>query len=276
MSFEFDEIGYWSELKLEIIDKYASAYSRAFSRFDYLHYVYIDAFAGSGKHISRTTGNLVHGSPEIALNIKPPFKEFYFIDINGDKVNELDKIVAARPEAHVLEGDCNSRLLDDVFPNIDYKKYKRAFCLLDPYGLHLNWEVILKAGQMKSIEILLNFPVMDMNRNALWTNPEKLRPSYISRMNSFWGDESWRNAAYAQQLDFEGNTKFRKLRNEDVVSAFKKRLETVAGFPYVSQPLPMRNSTNAVVYYLFHASQKPVATKIMEDIFKKYRNRGID
>jgi three-Cys-motif partner protein len=276
MTFEFDEIGYWSELKLEIINKYASAYSRAFSKFDYLHRVYIDAFAGSGKHISKTTGELVSGSPEIALHISPPFSEFYFIDIDGDKVIELKKMVETRPEAHVLEGDCNKRLLDDVFPNIDYKKYKRAFCLLDPYGLDLNWEVMFKAGQMKSIEILLNFPVMDINRNALWTNPEKLKPSYIKRMNSFWGDNSWRDAAYAQQLGFEGQVKLRKLRNEDIALAFKKRLEKVAGFLYVSQPLPMRNSNNAVVYYLFHASQKPVGGKIMSNIFDNYRYRGIE
>ena len=33
----------------------------------------------------------------------------------------------------------------------------------------------------------------------------------------------------------------------------------------------MRNSTKAVVYYLFLASQKPVAEKIISDIFRKYR-----
>ena len=33
----------------------------------------------------------------------------------------------------------------------------------------------------------------------------------------------------------------------------------------------MRNSNNAVVYYLFFASQKYVAEKIIEDIFSKYR-----
>jgi hypothetical protein len=28
--FKFDEIGYWSELKLEIVEKYGSAYTKAF------------------------------------------------------------------------------------------------------------------------------------------------------------------------------------------------------------------------------------------------------
>ena len=165
-------------------------------------------------------------------------------------------------------------MINTVFPYVDYKKYKRALCLLDPYGLDINWEVVYKAGQMKSIEILLNFPVMDMNRNALWSNPEKLKPSLLERMKSFWGDNSWQNAAYAQQLDFNGGINLRKLRNEDIANAYKKRLKEVAGFAYISQPLPMRNSNNAVIYYLFHASQQPIADKIIKDIFDKYRHWG--
>jgi hypothetical protein len=30
--FKFDEIGYWSELKLEIVEKYGAAYTTAFNR----------------------------------------------------------------------------------------------------------------------------------------------------------------------------------------------------------------------------------------------------
>jgi hypothetical protein len=45
----------------------------------------------------------------------------------------------------------------------------------------------------------------------------------------------------------------------------------LAGFSVVPEPLPMKNSNNAVVYYLFFASQKPVARKIIDDIFAKYR-----
>src|SRR4030042_1995033 len=133
MTVLFDEIGYWSEIKLDIINQYAKAYSQILStrilpNHKTLHHVYIDAFAGSGKHISRTTGNIVSGSPEIALNIKPPFKEFYFIDIDGAKVAELQKKVANLPEAHVLEGDCNKRLLNDVFPYVAFEDYRRALC----------------------------------------------------------------------------------------------------------------------------------------------------
>jgi len=49
----------------------------------------------------------------------------------------------------------------------------------------------------------------------------------------------------------------------------------VAGFAHVSQPLPMRNSKGAIVYYLFFASQQQVADNIIKDIFDKYRSRGV-
>ena len=55
------------------------------------------------------------------------------------------------------------------------------------------------------------------------------------------------------------------------VEAFRERLKKAAGFRFVPDPLPMRNSNKAVVYYLFFASQKPVAEEIIHDIFAKYR-----
>ena len=66
-----------------------------------------------------------------------------------------------------------------------------------------------------------------------------------------------------------------KLGNKQVVDAFCERLKSVANFEYVPEPLPMRNSTKAVVYYLFFASHQPVAAKIVSDIFKKYRDRRV-
>lgn len=72
-----DEIGPWSEVKLDILKKYASAYSTILSR-QGLYHVYIDAFAGSGQHFSRTSREMVPGSPFNALIVRPPFKEYHF------------------------------------------------------------------------------------------------------------------------------------------------------------------------------------------------------
>jgi hypothetical protein len=62
-----------------------------------------------------------------------------------------------------------------------------------------------------------------------------------------------------------------KADNETIAEAFRKRLQDVAKFTYVPPPLAMRNDTNAVVYYLYFASQNPKGGKIVEDIFNSYR-----
>ena len=277
MTLVFDEIGYWSEIKLEIIEKYALAYSTVFSspKYSYLHHVYIDAFAGSGTHISKTTKGQVRGSPQIALDISPPFKEYYFIDIRGDKIAELNKIVANRPEAHVLEGDCNKRLLTDVFPKVKREDYRRGLCLLDPYGLNLKWEVIETAGKMGSIEIFLNFPVMDMRRNVLLSNPREANPKNIKRMDIFWGNHSWSEIAYIQTQDLFGNVVVKQKNIKLVTSAFRERLLDIAQFKYVPQPIPMRNTKSSILYFLFFASNNKTGNKILTDIFKKYRDLGM-
>ncbi|HLE85421.1 MAG TPA: three-Cys-motif partner protein TcmP [Thermoanaerobaculia bacterium] len=274
----FDQIGYWSELKLEIVRKYAGAYSTILSRQQQpsFHHVYIDGFSGSGTHISKSKGEAVQGSPLIALEVEPPFREYFLVDLDGAKVDRLRKIVGQRSDVHIYEGDCNRVLVDQVFPQVQYKDYRRGLCLLDPYGLHLNWQVIQMAGRLKTVDLFLNFPIMDMNRNALWTKKHRVMPENRVRMTSFWGDESWQEVAYQppKQMGLFGQGALEKQRNEVIAGAFRERLKIDAGFARVAEPLPMRNSQGAIVYYLFFASQKEVADDIVRGIFQKYRARA--
>jgi three-Cys-motif partner protein len=188
-------------------------------------------------------------------------------------VASLRALTGKRSDVHVYEGDCNQVLLTEVFPKVRYEEYRRGLCLLDPYGLHLTWEVIQTAGQMRSIDLFLNFPVADMNRNVLWHNPEPVAPADIERMNAFWGDDSWRKVAYTTQKNLFAMEE--KAENETIAAAFRERLRHAGEFKHVPDPLPMRNSKGAVVYYLFFASQNDAAERIIRDIFKKYSQRGI-
>jgi three-Cys-motif partner protein len=270
---KFDEIGYWSELKLEIVEKYGSAYTTAFVNQKGLKKFYIDAFSGAGIHVSKRTGGKVEGSPARALRITPPFDHFYFIDMDADKTAYLKTLCADRNDVSIYTGDSTPYLTQKLLPTIKYENFNRALCLLDPYGLHLDWDVMLQAGQSRAIDMFLNFPVMDMNRNAIWKNPGQAPQDGIERMTRFWGDESWKQAAYAEsrQQNLFSSPDLIKQSNDAIVTGFRNRLKNVAGFKVVPEPLPMKNSNNAVVYYLFFASQKPVAQKIVDDIFAKYR-----
>jgi len=271
---KFDEIGYWSEIKLDIIREYATAYSTILTKQTGFSHVYIDGFSGPGVHVSKATGEFIQGSPLNALAIQPPFTEHFLIDLDGDKIDHLRGRVGDRRDVHLLQGDCNQELLTTVFPQVQYEQYRRGLCLLDPYGLHLNWEVIETAGGMRTLDMFLNFPTHDINRNALWRDPDGASPEGMERMTKFWGDDSWREIAYqpSPQLGLFGEDK-EKVENEVVARAFCDRLREVAGFKHVHEPMPMRNTRGAVVYYLMFASQKSVPIKIVNDIFKKYADR---
>jgi three-Cys-motif partner protein len=195
-----DEVGIWSEVKLEIIRRYAVEYSTILSKQSNIRrYIYIDGFAGAGRHVSKTTGKEIPGSPSNALDISPRFTEYHWVDLNSGRVAELKRLAKDHPDVTVYEGDCNSILLSEVFPRCRFEDYSRALCLLDPYGLNVNWQVLKTAGRMKSIEVFYNFMIMDANMNVLWSNPDHVSPVQAARMDSVWGDDSWRSAAYKKQ-----------------------------------------------------------------------------
>ena len=272
---KYDEIGYWSEVKLDIISKYVSTYSRIMNKQRSIRgYLYIDAFAGSGVHIKKQTNEFITGSPLNALVVSPAFPEYHFIDLDGDKVDRLRQTVGERRNVFFHKGDCNKVLLAEVFPRCRYEDYRRALCLLDPYGLNVNWEVLQKSGEMKSIEIFYNFMIMDANMNVLWRSPEKVQASQVARMDAVWGDHSWVQAAYKKIPGLFGEME-EKTTNKAVIEAFRDRLKKVAGFEYVPEPMPMRNSKGSVIYYLFFASPNRTGGKIVKNIFDNYRDKGV-
>lgn len=268
---DFDEIGYWSVIKLEILKAYASAYSKILSA-KKLPHSYIDAFAGAGRHRRKKRAGFVPGSPINALKVQPPFRDYYLIDINAERIKGLKKLIGDRSDVHLHTGDCNEILQKEILPLFKYETYRRALCILDPYGLQVVWDVIAQAGQLGTIDLFLNFPVMGMNRNVLWRNPERVSEQRRSWMDASWGDRSWEKVAYTSERSLF--QELEKEPNEVIAEGFRKRLIEVAGFKRVPEPMPMRNDQGAIVYYLFFASQVDVAEKIVTSIFDKYRNMG--
>jgi three-Cys-motif partner protein len=129
---------------------------------------------------------------------------------------------------------------------------------------------------MRSIEIFYNFMTMDANRNVLRRNPDEIPESQLARMDAIWGDRSWHTSAYAtsKQLGLFEDIK-EKADIEAIAEAFRKRLGNIAGLDHVPEPLPMRNTKEAILYYLFSASPNKTGAKIVQAIFDKYRSRGV-
>ena len=182
-------------------------------------------FAGTGVHQSKKTGENIQGSPLNALQIDPPFKEYFFIDKNPKKIEILKSLTQGKNNVHIIEGDCNQVLVDQVYPNVQYNDYKRGLCFLDPYGLHLNWDVIKMAGESKAIDIFINFPLYDMKLNVLLCDSKKTDKKSIVRMDSFWGDNSWKESVYVKQSSLFGEDQEIKTNMGEVNQSFSRKIK---------------------------------------------------
>jgi three-Cys-motif partner protein len=144
--------------------------------------------------------------------------------------------------------------------------------VLDPYALTLDWEVVRVAGSSRAVEVFINFPIHQMNRNCKRDNISNILPGELEAMDRFWGDRSWHAAMFrpSAQQNLFGEEDLDKTENRDLVNAYCKRLNEVAGFGFVATPLAMPNSRNAIVYYLIFAGPNKTGWKIVQDIYRKY------
>jgi three-Cys-motif partner protein len=191
------------------------------------------------------------------------------------KCRDSERLSGDREDVFLLHGDCNELLLRRVFPRVQYKDFRRGLCLLDPYKLTLDWQVVREAGAMQTVDIFINFPIHDINRTVLHHRRDRVSEANIARMNAFWGDESWKKLAYDENPTLFGEVESEKVSNARFAEEYRKRLQAVAGFKRVPAPLAMRNSKGSTVYYLFFASQKGTAEEIVLYIFDKFGKQSI-
>jgi len=279
-----DKIGEWSKVKLEVIEAYISFYMKimkAPNQADYFRTLYIDAFAGAGFNISREGGDKVPGSTMKALAIKPTFDEYIFIEKNPSKVQLLrshcSSFSHAKTEVH--EGDCNDILTRDLFPRFRQNKRLRAVLLVDPYGLQYDWDVIAEAGATKAVDLILNFPMMGAQRAGFWRNPDELPTSLRRRFQRTWGADKW-SEAYTEVPNLLANDpdygpELVKKGCREIAEILRKRIRDNAGFKHVAQPHPSKNNRGSILFFLFLASQKPVAEKVMNYIVQKQSEKGV-
>lgn len=271
-----DEVGPWTEVKVEIVREYAQLFLTITGKHPYFERVYLDGFAGSGIMKSKTSGDHIQATPARILAIEPGFNEYHFIEMVPDRRALLESVIGSVPNVTIYGGDSNEILLNRLLPTMTFDSYRKGLLFLDPHHLQVDWRVVEAAGKSGCIDLLLNFPIHDINRNALRGDPSLVLKESVATMNWFCGSEGWRDVVYREDEDLFGNITTKKRRgNDPIVQWYSQQLKDVAGFQYVSTALPMTNEKNAPVYYLIGASQKPQAVSVFNSVFKKWRKRGV-
>ncbi len=285
--------GGWTEQKLKILDDYLVAYCKIFQtnpRAKHFDTIYVDAFAGTGlinqrkalaqdselftEFSEQETAEFLNGSASRALH--HPFSRYIFIEKAAARIAELERLRAksSRKDRIVIrKGDANAHLANFV-TSTDWRK-SRAVVFLDPYGMQVNWETIVKLGRTKSVDLWLLFPLGQAVMRLLRKEGEP-PPEWQRALDRIFGTHDWHSRFYVTQREadwFENEIiSTQRVADWQAVGAFMiERLKT-AFFAVAANPGVLLNSRNVPLYLFCFASANPrgapIALKIAAYLLK--------
>ncbi|PYS66172.1 MAG: hypothetical protein DMF74_01845 [Acidobacteria bacterium] len=284
--------GNWTAEKLERVRKYLAAYSTIMNKQKF-RFAYIDAFAGTGyrtleQHekplakifpevFEQDSQAFLDGSARIALQVRPRFTKYIFIERDTSRLVELEKLKFEfsdlRDDIILVHADANSYLQDLCLHHRWTKN--RAVLFLDPFGMQVRWNTIAAIAGTKAIDLWILFPLSAVNR--LLKRNGQISLAWRNTLNEMFGSSDWYDAFYRTRkftnIFGSEQTHTVKLADFDLIGEyFVKRLKTV--FAGVAQnPPPLLNSRNSPLYLLCFAAANPrgstTAIKIAQDILKR-------
>ena len=274
MTYQLEFGGAWTQRKLGALGKYLQAYTKIFKRNPRARYYsisYVDAFAGTGtlrRPELGTLGKLIpglreneeefrKGSVKRALEVEPPFDEYVFIEKSARKCKELRELAAIYQSRNItiLNEDANRAILSWC-ATLDTRR-TRAVVFIDPFGASVRWETIAALARTRAVDLWVLFPYFAINR--MLVRNRKPPKKWADRLTAVFGTDAWETAFYSTSafrslLDSSQRIEVthKSVGYRDITDFFVKRLKTE--FAAVSDPLPLHNSTGALLFMLFFAA----------------------
>ncbi len=193
--------GTWVAEKLDYLRRYVDFFETSMRQKWPVRY-YIDLLAGPGKNHVRETGEILLGSPLLALTAKHPFTGYFFVnfdDENTQALHERCRASALSDRVRVLTGDCNveiDNILAQMKPDSD-RSLNLAF--LNSEGLELRWDTVAKLSSLRRIDLIINYPQGGLNR----VMPQAIQEEGDTLVNGFFDGRDWR-AVYQEWLVSRG------------------------------------------------------------------------
>jgi len=285
--------GDWTEQKLAVLKEYLCAYTTALKKQPF-RTVYVDAFAGTGYREVKDKGNdeamifedlaedepqeFLDGSAQIALNVKPAFSAYAFVERSRKRVLELEKIKEHFPDRSdcicIKHSDANE-YIQEWCAEMDWKSW-RAVLFLDPFGMQVDWDTMKAVAETGTIDLWALFPVSAVNR-LLVKDCDQLPDTWKIRLNRIFGSEEWRDVFYEEKRQGVfpwAQGEVGKRGSLGIIAAhYQKRLASI--FPNVADnPRTLTNSRNTPLFTLHFAAANPgqggkIAIRIAQHILKE-------
>jgi len=284
--------GNWTSTKLEVLKKYLSAYTTILNKTPF-KYAYIDAFAGTGyvKDKSKKQNNqnslieydeeaqeYFKGSAKIALECKPRFNKYIFIELDNKKIKHLEEVIKIehidlQRDVEIINNDANIVIQDLCKRNW---KGHRAVLFLDPFGMEVEWKTIELIAKTKAIDLWILFPLGISVNRMLMKNREDIPKEWASDLDKIFGTHEWFDKFYEQKIEqtlFGIDDSIVKIANFDkIANYYIKRLNKIFS-GVVNEPMYLYNSTNNPIFLLCFASANErgskTAIKIAKEIIGK-------
>jgi three-Cys-motif partner protein len=283
--------GSWTDEKLMRLKKYLVAYATIMNKQTF-RFAYIDAFAGTGYRTlpNEEKGQLllmpeleepetkafIDGSAKIALEVKPRFSKYIFIERDATKAIDLETLRNSYPELSkditIANEDAN-KWLQGRCRNYNWKT-NRAVLFLDPYGMQVSWDTIEAIAGTGAIDLWILFP-LGVAVNRLLRRDADMSPAVRKRLDLIFGSTAWYSAFYQeisrQNLFGKDEITVKNCNFDSIAEYFVTRLLSI--FPGVApKPLSLRNSKNIPLYLLCFAAANArgakTAIKIAQEILK--------
>lgn len=240
--------GPWIEKKFFYLTRYADIFTRGMGKkWNRGGLTYIDLFAGPGRCLIESSGQVKDGSPLRALNYE--FSKYIFIE--SDKSNlaalrERCKKSPKFPQIEFIEGECNA-VIQEVKPT------GLSLAFIDPTDIDIPFDMLTTLTRGRQMDLLLNIQFgMDLRRNFKLY----LKQGGASKLTRLLGG------------DWTGN---RMDSPRDAFELFKRRMSERLGYSTVRfKDMGVRNDKkNALMYFLVFASKHPKGLEFWKKITTK-------
>jgi len=250
---------------------------------DWCTLYYIDAFAGRGKQVLKSTADTLDiealfgdeseradtkefliGSAIRALRASAvstrQFNHFVFIDVDRQSCHELKNVIHTDfPEIeHTVDvqcGDANTDLCNCI-NGISWKK-TRALVFLDPCGLEVDWNLIRRLAETRACDVWYLFPLGGVIR--MMTKDGQIPDVWRTHLDRVFGTCDWYDEFYKpdpqQSLFAIEDEHLKDASTQHVVDYVRKRLNTI--FASVSEAGVLRNSKGAPLFALVLGVSNP-------------------
>jgi three-Cys-motif partner protein len=256
---------------------------------------FFDAFAGTGQiELAKTTAPLlddleaqhfIDGSAQRALQCKPTFDEYVFVEKSMSKVGDLDKLKLQHPEIadriHVKRGEANHEL-ERFCRERDWRKW-RAVIFLDPYGNQVSWQTLEKVAATQAIDLWYLFPAGPGVHRQI-SGAGTVDATHEESLDRLMGTRDWRTKFIdkkpAADLFDEGRLLSTKTATIESITEFMiERMKTVFEGGVLDEWLLL--STKGIKYALIFASANPnpkvwaLASKLAKGVLRSTKRGRI-